>query len=165
MRAIVAIALVTGAMSFANAHKGESHKGDKKVDRPGVEEKQDKDSLASINESYLSVVKPIFKKSCFDCHSSDTKFPWYSDLPRAKQLIQSDIAEAKEHLDMSEDFPFKGHGSPREDLEAIDKAVIDGSMPPFRYRILHPASKLTDSEKKAIREWVSKSLKILEEPT
>lgn len=157
--------LITFAMPLSLAHEGEQHQSPKEQKRNAVEEKQRKDSLALIKDSYVSNVKPLFKKSCFDCHSSSTNFPWYSDLPGARQLIQSDIAEAKVHLDMSEDFPFKGHASPAEDLKAISKAVLDGSMPPFRYRLMHPASKLTDSEKKTIREWVEESLKLLNEAT
>lgn len=81
-----------------------------------------------INESYIASVKPIFKNSCFDCHSSSTYYPWYSKVPGAKHLIESDISEAKEHLDMGADFPFKGHGSPKEDLEAIDTSTPAGEL-------------------------------------
>ena len=103
----------------------------------------------------------ILKRSCYDCHSNHTDYPWYAKLPGAKQLIDSDIAEAKEHLDMSKDFPFSGHASPLEDLEAIDKEVRDGEMPPFRYRFMHPSSKLTGQESKVVSEWVKNSLEVL----
>lgn len=142
----------------ARAHQGENHEI-----KPAAPEKPfPEEQLKAINKNYLNSVKAIFKRSCFDCHSSTTNFPWYSNLPGAKQLIQSDIKEAKAHMDKSEDFPFKGHGSPKEDLEAIKKAVVDGSMPPFRYRVMHPGSKLSADEIKAIQEWVDSSLKLLE---
>ncbi len=114
--------------------------------------------LAVINENYLKTVKPLLKKSCFDCHSSETQYPWYSKIPGAKQLIASDIAEARSHLDFSGDFPFKSHSSPAEDLLAIEKSIADDTMPPLRYRILHSTNALTHEDKSAIKSWVENSL-------
>lgn len=114
--------------------------------------------LKRINAEYVKEVKPIFQKSCYDCHSSSTNYPWYAKLPGAKQLIEKDIRESKEHLDLTNDFPFGGHGTPVEDLEAISKSVNDGSMPPFRYRLMHPKSGLSNEEKSLVSRWVEKSI-------
>lgn len=143
--------LVVIAASFAMSH--EAHNAQVKP------EEIEASKLSEINENYLKVVKPLFQKACFDCHSSTTNQPWYGKLPGAKQLIASDIAEAREHMDMSNDFPFEGHSTPKEDLEAIAKAITDKSMPPFRYRIMHPSSALSDDEQKKVQEWVEMSLK------
>lgn len=118
-------------------------------------------AMISINELYLKDIKPIFKRSCFDCHSSSTTYPWYSKMPGAKQLIRNDIDEAKQHLDFTNDFPFVGHGSPSEDLVAINEQVQKGDMPPLRYRFLHSDSKLNDEEKAEVKAWVEKSLSLL----
>jgi Haem-binding domain len=118
-------------------------------------------NTVSINEVYLKEVKPIFKRSCFDCHSSSTSYPWYSKIPGAKQIIENDIRESKEHLDLSNDFPFGGHGTPTQDLEAIDEVIKEGSMPPFRYRILHSKSNISADEKLVIENWVKSSLEKL----
>jgi hypothetical protein len=120
-----------------------------------------KQELIKINERYLKSVKPIFQKSCFDCHSSNTRYPWYSNLSGVKQLIQTDIREAKDHLDMSQDFPFSGHASPLADLKAIDKAIRNSDMPPFRYRLMHPGSRLSEQDRNAVSEWVKTSLEVL----
>lgn len=146
---LLSFLMTDAALSHDKAHHMAMHKND------------NKQALVKINEAYLKSVKPIFQKSCFDCHSSNTRFPWYSDFPGAKQLITNDIKEAKEHLDMGQDFPFSGHASPLEDLEAIDKAVRNGDMPPFRYRIMHPGSKLNEQDRSAVSEWVKFSLEIL----
>lgn len=142
--------LVVIAASFAMSH--ETHNTHMQP------EEVEASKLKEINESYLKVVKPIFQKSCFDCHSSTTNQPWYGKLPGAKQLITSDIAEAREHMDMSKDFPFVGHSTPKEDLEAIAKAITDKSMPPFRYRIMHPGNELSDEERRKVLDWARKSL-------
>ncbi len=115
----------------------------------------------AINEDYLKTVKPIFKNSCFNCHSSQNQLPWYHSLPLVKGLLDSDIQESKKHMDLSNDFPFQGHGTPQEDLEAIGKTVRDGTMPPFRYRMMHWGSGLSKTEKEAILKWVEESQKKL----
>lgn len=71
------------------------------------------------------------------------------------------MKEAKEHLDFTNDFPFQGHGSPKEDLEAIADSMRDESMPPFRYRIMHWKTQLTDQEREMILKWAQNGNKIL----
>ena len=72
------------------------------------------------------------------------------------------MREAKEHLDMREDFPFKGHGTPREDLKALKKTIDENSMPPLRYKLLHWHSGLDKDEMKLLTDWIEQSLKSLE---
>ncbi len=153
----MAISLLS-IVASVGAHENHAHKAEVPMPAPTGQESE---ILAQINSQYLKEVKPIFRKSCFDCHSSSTRYPWYAKLPGAKQLIESDVNESKVHLDLSNDFPFGGHGTPNEDLEAIAEVIKEGSMPPFRYRILHSDSKLSNDEKEAIQNWVKLSLKTL----
>src|SRR5947207_1276617 len=92
---------------------------------------------------YLTTIKPIFEEKCFNCHSNQTRYPWYYKFPIIKTLIDQDIENARDHIDMSTDFPFQGHGTPREVLQAIRRVVRKGIMPPFLYRLGHWDSKLT----------------------
>lgn len=141
--------------SFSRAHNGEDHgqsegEGSKAApSAPGEEQ-----ILATINEAYLNQVKPIFQKSCTDCHSVNSNPPWYYAIPGAKQLMDYDMTESKIHLDMSNDFPFAGHGTPLEDLGAIQKVIEKDQMPPLRYRLLHWSSKITPDELKVIKTWI-----------
>ncbi|MBI2026889.1 MAG: heme-binding domain-containing protein [Deltaproteobacteria bacterium] len=112
----------------------------------------------AINQQYVQNIKQIFQKVCFDCHSNKTNYPWYHKLPGLKQFIERDIREGKKHLNLSNDFPFKSHATPQEDLDAIEKVILDNSMPPWRYKILHWNSKLTEAEKKEILKWIHSSL-------
>lgn len=141
--------------------------GDKKHDETSEVTTLKRGSVASnvfkkINEKYLIEVKPIFKRSCFDCHSDQTDYPWYYRVPVIKELIDSDIKEAKKHLDFSNDFPFAGHGSPEKDLKSIKKAIQEGDMPLWSYEIMHPNSKLSAQEKKTIFDWIDRSIEELE---
>ena len=149
------LALIAGA----NAHQGHEHH--KALPLSESQEQNRKIKLEKINDDYKQRIKPIFQRSCFDCHSTQTKYPWYYKIPGAKGLIDSDIAEAKKHIDLSHDFPFQGHGSPEEDLPAIRKAIEGNTMPPFRYKILHPNAKLSEPERKAILQWINEGLESL----
>lgn len=119
------------------------------------------DGLQEINQRYLKSIKPIFQAKCFDCHSTKTHYPWYHSIPGIKQLIDNDIKEGLEHVDMTNDFPFKGHGSPKEDLEAIKETVQENSMPPLSYRLMHWGSELTKKDIETIRSWLRQSEIIL----
>jgi cytochrome c peroxidase len=142
------------------AHQGEKHKEKAKTANKQVVKE---DYLKKINSHYLKDVKPIYQKKCFDCHGVVSKFPWYYKLYGVKQLMDNDIRTAKEHLDMSSDFPFAGHGTPVTDLEAIKRSIEDDSMPPFKYVIMHWDSPLTQNEEKIILKWVNSSLDKLKE--
>ena len=144
---------------LAFGHGGIDHSKESKI----VEKKEIRKSvLLEINSEYLSTVKPIFKKSCFDCHSAQVNYPWYYELPVVKKIIDSDIIEAKKHLDFTQDFPFLSHESPINDLKSIKNSVISGGMPPLRYRIMHIGKKLKSSEVDSIIRWVDSSMRKLE---
>ena len=146
------LALIAGA----SAH--ENHEHHKATPLSDSQEKSRKIKLKKINESYGQRIKPIFQKSCFDCHSTQTQYPWYYKVPGAKGLIDSDIAEAKKHIDLSYGFPFHGHGSPEEDLPAIRKAIEKNTMPPLRYKVLHPSANLNETDRQTILQWINESL-------
>ena len=136
-----------------NAHEGIRHKEETKKIR--------NETLSRMNQLYKKEIKAIFQKKCFDCHSGQTKFPWYFKLPVVRQWMEKDIKEGLKHLDLSNDFPFGGHGTPIEDLEAIRKTVREKTMPPLRYMLTHRHSSLTDQEEKAILEWIATSLNLI----
>ena len=149
------------ASSHVWGHGGEDHSNDvkqAKVVKPNVEIEE---KYIRINQEYLKSVKPIFQKSCFDCHGNTTVYPWYYKIPGVKQLIDSDIKESKKHLDFSKDFPFVSHETPIKDLDAIGKSIKNDSMPPFRYLIMHGDKKLTKGEVKQVDKWIRESKEML----
>lgn len=121
-----------------------------------------KAQLSIVNELYLIDIKPIFEMKCLPCHgaTSESNLPWYYPIPGAKQLIDEDIAEAQKHVDMSNDFPFGGHGDAAADLNAIKKSIDEGDMPPFRYRLMHWGSAINSNDKEKIFRWIEQSLMI-----
>lgn len=156
--AILLFILLLGFTDVSFAHEGHSPKESKKQT---ATDKEIEMRFDTINESYKKDVKSIFQRSCFDCHSQSPRLPWYHSLPLVRDLLESDMKEAKIHLDFSNDFPFKGHGSPMEDLKAIGEAIEDKNMPPFRYKIMHWNSGLSEEERKTVLKWVGESQEIL----
>ena len=118
------------------------------------------EALQIINQDYLRNVKPIFEQKCLMCHadSSGQTHPLYVVVPPVSWLVAEDMRDAKKKMDMTFDFPFQGHGAPRDDLKAVGKAAENGSMPPLKYKALHWQSGLTAQEKKTVLEWVQNSL-------
>lgn len=109
--------------------------------------------FVNIRAGY-EAVKPVFEKSCFDCHTSFTKYPWYHKIPGVKQLVDSDIKEGREHLDMSEGFPFKGKGSLPEILNDMRSEIAEGEMPIFMYRMMHWGTGLSGARKDTVVTWL-----------
>ncbi len=126
-----------------------------------IEINQNNTSTISINQTYLKLIKPIFKKSCFDCHSNNVQYPWYYKIPIITDIIDSDIRKAKSHLDFSFDFPFKGHGNSVNDLNSIMDTIKNKTMPPNDYLFMHRDKKLRLKDKKIIYNWINNSLKLL----
>jgi len=118
-------------------------------------------AIESIAHNYLIEVKSIFKQACFDCHTNLTSYPWYYTLPVIKTKIDQDIAEAREHLDFSNDYPFMSKGKLTDDLEAIAEVLLENKMPPLPYAVLHRTKSMNDEQKKKVILWVEESLKLL----
>lgn len=118
--------------------------------------------LIKINTSYLKSVKPIMKSKCLMCHGQVSSMPLYSRIPPISWLVNHDIKESKEHMDMTYDFPFQGHGTPKDDIKTIQKVILNNEMPPIQYLLMHWQSSLTKKESEILLEWVRESLAILE---
>lgn len=72
------------------------------------------------------------------------------------------IKESKTHLDLSQGYPFKGHGSLKKDLQEIKRVLEDNEMPPWYFRLMHSDAKITKKENIIIQNWVTESIKRLD---
>lgn len=75
-------------------------------------------------------IAPIFEGKCLACHSDQSKFSRYYKVAAVKQLIDDDIAEAREHMGMSKGYPFNSRHDIDRDLEALSEEIGEGKMPP-----------------------------------
>ncbi|MFN2502870.1 MAG: heme-binding domain-containing protein [Acidimicrobiales bacterium] len=81
--------------------------------------------------------------ACYDCHSNETKWPWYSHVAPRSWLVQRDVENGRRELNFSN---WDGDN----DSDDLVEAVGDGSMPPRNYRLLRPDARLSDAEKTAL---------------
>jgi hypothetical protein len=84
--------------------------------------------------------RALAARACFDCHSNETGWPWYSRLAPLSWLIARDVEEGRRRLNFSE------WGTARRERE-IGEVVREGEMPPILYLLLHPSARLTSAEK------------------
>jgi len=96
-----------------------------------------------------TATRDLAKKACFDCHSNETTWPWYSKIAPLSWVVYWDVIEGREHLNFSE---WKGGAGKHEQPDKIAKEVIGGEMPPPQYYLAHPEAKLGDRDKKVLIE-------------
>jgi Haem-binding domain len=97
-------------------------------------------------------VKEIFMRSCYDCHSNETEWPWYAYIAPASWMTAKDVSGGREELNFSE---WNGYNDKRKEksIKEIWKEVNDGEMPEWYYMKLHPGAKLSPVDKEIIRKW------------
>jgi hypothetical protein len=93
------------------------------------------------------LTRELAKKACFDCHSNETVWPWYSKIAPVSWLVYWDVVEGRKHLNFSE---WKGGTGKHEKPHELTKEVIEGEMPPLQYNIAHPEAKLDARSKKLL---------------
>jgi len=91
-----------------------------------------------------ATTRDLAKRACFDCHSNETAWPWYSNVAPVSWLVQNDVNEGREHLNFSE------WDRPQKDAKDAAEEVRDGEMPMWIYLPAHPEARLTDAEKQAL---------------
>ncbi len=97
-------------------------------------------------------VKAILKESCYDCHSNETCWPWYSYVNPVGWLVAHDAAEGREHLNFSEWATYDARKQYRAKEEIVE--VIDaGDMPLPIYLLMHGEAELTPEEIRVVRNW------------
>lgn len=99
-------------------------------------------------------VKEILRRSCYDCHSNETVWPWYSYIAPASWLLESDVNKGREELNFSE---WSGYDEKRKlkKIKEIWEEVNEGEMPEWDYVIMHSEAGLSEADKQIIRDWTA----------
>jgi hypothetical protein len=93
--------------------------------------------------------KAVAQKACYDCHSNETVWPWYTDIAPSSWLVQRDVDEGRDNLNFSE-WP-EGAAIVDEAVgEDVAEVVGEGEMPPFQYKIIHGDARLSDAERQLL---------------
>ncbi|HXL57498.1 MAG TPA: heme-binding domain-containing protein, partial [Chitinophagaceae bacterium] len=99
-------------------------------------------------------VLDVFKNSCYDCHSNNTRYPWYVNIQPLGWMMARHVKKGKEDLNFSE-FGSYSKRKQANKLRAIETTLKDGSMPLSSYTIMHTDSKLSKEDKDLITDWTS----------
>ena len=98
-------------------------------------------------------IKTILVKSCYDCHSNETKWPWYSKVAPISWIVADDVNEGRKHLNFS-DWERLTTDKQRKLLEEIVEEIDTDGMPLGAYTILHPGAKLDLMKKELLKTWM-----------
>ncbi len=99
-------------------------------------------------------VKAIFERSCNDCHSNKTVWPWYTNVAPISWWIVGHINEARQLMNLSEWGKLDRDRQDRK-LRQICDEVTDGGMPLPSYLPMHPKAKLSNQDKKTFCDWTA----------
>lgn len=99
-------------------------------------------------------VKTILSKACNDCHSNNTKYPWYSYAQPVAWWLDDHIKEGKAHLNFNE-FASYSLRKQYHKLEEVEETVNEGEMPLNSYTVIHTDAKLSSQEKQVLIKWAT----------
>src|SRR5262245_36424105 len=94
----------------------------------------------------------VLRRSCYDCHSNETAWPWYSRVAPLSWLVAHDVGEGRQSLN----FSTWNRLSPEERAEAILESwehAEEGDMPPWYYLLVHGDARLSDADRALLRTW------------
>ena len=90
--------------------------------------------------------RELFFRACADCHSNETRWPWYASIAPASWLLAHDVEEGREHFNVSE------WGREKQDADEAAEMLEEGEMPIFLYWLTHGEAQLSDEEEATLLE-------------
>jgi len=118
------------------------------------------DDISTVYDIPLKVGK-ILQNSCYDCHSNNTRYPWYSQVQPFGMLLADHIDHGKEELNFSE-FAGYSNRKKKSKLKSLVHEIEEGEMPLYEYLILHNEARLSNEDKKILINWATDMLEKLE---
>ena len=88
-----------------------------------------------------AATRGLAARACFDCHSNETRWPWYSNVAPASWMVQEHVDAGRRALNFSE------WNRASEEASEAAEAVLEGEMPPASYLFAHPEARLTAAER------------------
>ena len=97
--------------------------------------------------------RELAQRACFDCHSNETIWPWYSNVAPVSWLVYFDVVEGRQRMNFSE---WNNGGS--QGIGEISEILQEGEMPPAQYLLMHPNAILSATEKQALIDGLRRSI-------
>lgn len=125
----VVVGLIVGGILIQFIPYGRDHTNPPVVAEPQWDSQQARDLAVS---------------ACYDCHSNQTQWPWYSNIAPVSWLVQHDVDTGRSRLNFSQwNLPQRG-------AREASRVVQDGRMPQWYYALLHPSASLAPTEKQIL---------------
>lgn len=115
---------------------------------PAVDESQTISALTQMKPE----VGSILERSCRDCHSNKTVWPWYTQIAPVSWWLSNHVNEGRRDLNLSEWGKLPRDRQERKLRQMCDE-VTDGQMPLSSYLPMHPAARLSEQDKKTLCDW------------
>ncbi|HVO26959.1 MAG TPA: heme-binding domain-containing protein [Candidatus Margulisiibacteriota bacterium] len=101
-------------------------------------------------------VNDLLRRACFDCHSNETRWAWYSGVAPFSWLIVHDVGEGRRRLNFSEWADYASDPeTEKHKLNQIIESLARGDMAPWYYGVLHPDGRLNRDQQTVITRWAS----------
>lgn len=100
-------------------------------------------------------VMSVLRRGCFDCHSDETRWPWYARIPPSSWLVLKDVERGRAQIN----FSRWGLYNPFDQADLLDKVCELASkrkMPLLPYRLMHAEARLADSDIATLCAWTAK---------
>ena len=101
-------------------------------------------------------VQSILQNACYDCHSNNTNYPWYSNIQPMAWIMARHISNGKEKLNFSR-FGSNTTRKQISKLKEISNQIKDGEMPITSYKLMHKSARLSQDEKALLMNWLQAS--------
>ena len=99
-------------------------------------------------------VDSLLRRSCYDCHSDDTRWPWYAQVAPVSWLITDDVRHGRSNLDFSRwSMDTVREPTPQQRFHWMCRDVRRDIMPPRIYLLAHPHARLTETNKNVLCAW------------
>jgi hypothetical protein len=118
--ALVVVGLLIQLVPYGRDHSNPPVLGEPEWDSPRTEE--------------------LVRRACYDCHSNESNWPWYSNVAPISWLVYDHVVDGRDELNFSE------WGHRRQDSDEIVESVVENEMPLWSYTLLHSEARLDDTE-------------------
>jgi hypothetical protein len=109
-----------------------------------------------------ATIDSLLRRSCYDCHSDQTRWPWYSRVAPVSWLIVRDVRHGRSDLDFSRwSTDLVREPTPEQRFRGICHDLRRDIMPPRLYLLVHPAARMTDAEVEALCQWADQQVALL----
>jgi hypothetical protein len=119
-----------------------------------------------VKTDFLTVMDPppkiaaMFRSACYDCHSNETRWPWYSSVAPMSWQIASEVREGRGQLNLSE-WPVNDPKRAWKKMEDMSEQIDQKDMPLPKYTLIHADARLTDAQRADLTQWLDGEVDLL----